>query len=67
MDFTVVGAERAEGIRESMSSAFEALLRDSGVSTEIFDENRLTEARSYWVKGLGHLTKKLPEFDMVIS
>jgi len=33
----------------------------------IFDERRLAEARSYWIKGLGHLTKELPEFDTVIS
>jgi len=33
----------------------------------IFDEKRLAEARSYWIKGLGHLTKDLPRFDLVIS
>jgi len=32
----------------------------------IFDENRLDEAHAFWIKGLRHLTKNLPEFDIVI-
>lgn len=33
----------------------------------LFDEERLGEARSFWVKGLAYLTRELPEFEIVIS
>jgi predicted nucleotidyltransferase component of viral defense system len=33
----------------------------------LFDEKRLSEARSFWEKGLIHLTRELPNFDGVIS
>jgi len=33
----------------------------------LFDEHRLNEAGSFWVKGLGHLTRELPTFETVIS
>ena len=33
----------------------------------LFDEKRLSEAQSFWEKGLLHLTRKLPEFEVVIS
>lgn len=33
----------------------------------LFDEERLGEARSFWVKGLAYLTKELQEFEIVIS
>lgn len=33
----------------------------------IFDESRLVEAETFWRKGLGYLTKELPEFRLVIS
>ncbi len=33
----------------------------------LFDENRLSEAQSFWEKGLLHLTKELPEFEIMIS
>jgi len=33
----------------------------------LFDKTRLSEADSFWVKGLGYLTKELPKFNTVIS
>ena len=33
----------------------------------LFDENRLSEARSFWEKGLQYLTKELPKFEIIIS
>ena len=33
----------------------------------LFDERRLSEAQSFWEKGLLHLTKELPEFETIIS
>ena len=33
----------------------------------LFDEKRLTEAQSFWEKGLLHLTKELPKFEIIIS
>lgn len=33
----------------------------------LFDEKRLSEAQSFWEKGLLHLTRKLPEFEIIIS
>lgn len=33
----------------------------------IFQDRRLNEARSFWVEGLGYLTRELPRFDTVIS
>ena len=33
----------------------------------IFDENRLSEARKFWIIGLAKLTKNLPDFDIMIS
>ena len=33
----------------------------------LFDVTRLSETRSFWSKGLGHLIKELPEFELVIS
>lgn len=33
----------------------------------LFDEKRLTETRSFWASGLGHLTRQLPDFDAVIA
>lgn len=32
----------------------------------LFDEKRLTEARSFWIKGLTHLTKDLPDFNEIV-
>jgi len=33
----------------------------------LFDERRLSEAQSFWEKGLLHLTKELPNFETIIS
>ena len=33
----------------------------------LFDENRLSETRVFWEKGLLYLTKELPKFEMIIS
>ena len=33
----------------------------------IFDEERLAEAKTFWERGLAHLTRDLPEFEVVIS
>ena len=33
----------------------------------LFDEKRLSEAQSFWEKGLLHLTKELPKFEVIIS
>jgi predicted nucleotidyltransferase component of viral defense system len=33
----------------------------------LFDENRLSETRSFWEKGLRYLTKELPKYEIVIS
>ena len=33
----------------------------------LFDKTKLSEADSFWVKGLSYLTKGLPKFDTVIS
>jgi len=33
----------------------------------LFDEKRLSEAQSFWEKGLLHLTRKLPKFEIIIS
>jgi len=33
----------------------------------LFDEKRLSEAQSFWEKGLLHLTKELPNFETIIS
>lgn len=32
----------------------------------IFDKGRLDEAKSFWNGGLGHLTRKVPDFDRVV-
>lgn len=42
----------------------------NGVNYEphlVFDKERLDAARSFWVQGLGYLTKELPEFDAVVA
>jgi hypothetical protein len=33
----------------------------------LFDPERLSEARSFWTKGLSHPTKDLPNFDQIVS
>lgn len=33
----------------------------------IFDGTRLSQARGFWIEGLGYLTKEVPSFDTVIS
>lgn len=33
----------------------------------LFDEKRLSEAQSFWEKGLLYLTRELPRFEIVIS
>jgi hypothetical protein len=32
----------------------------------LFDAKRLSEARSFWTKGLSYLTKDLPNFDQIV-
>jgi hypothetical protein len=33
----------------------------------LFDKKRISEAQSFWEKGLLHLTKELPKFEIIIS
>lgn len=33
----------------------------------LFDKKRLGEACSFWEKGLQHLTRELPKFEIIIS
>ena len=44
-----------------------ALNRINYEAGSLFDEKRLGEAQSFWEKGLLHLTRKLPKFEIIIS
>ncbi|PIU58936.1 hypothetical protein COS86_06915, partial [Candidatus Bathyarchaeota archaeon CG07_land_8_20_14_0_80_47_9] len=33
----------------------------------LFDKKRISETQSFWEKGLLHLTKELPKFEIIIS
>lgn len=33
----------------------------------LFDEKRLSEVHSFWLRGLLHLTRELPKFEIIVS
>ncbi|WXG45698.1 MAG: nucleotidyl transferase AbiEii/AbiGii toxin family protein [Candidatus Atabeyarchaeum deiterrae] len=62
---------RGNGFRDSdIKRLLKRKCELNGVKCEpslLFDEKRLSEAQSYWEKGLQYLTKELPRFEVVIS